>query len=109
LTHYRRYGSGEIERDDLNPLVAGVLRGFPGLLDKFDGFLEGDKSLGTTTKKRKRSKDYLSDEPKFSNCRRATPGRITYRKNHLKESPRNQSQFTKQILLLIGFQERRNN
>jgi len=83
--------------------------GFPGLLDKFDGFLEGDKSMGTTTKKRKRSEDYLSDEPKFSNCRRATLGRITYRKNRLKESPRNQSWFTKQIFLLIGLQERRNN
>jgi len=49
-----------------------VLGGLPGLLDEFYAFLEGDKSLGlgTTTKKRKRSEDYLSDKPKFSNCRR---------------------------------------
>jgi histone deacetylase complex regulatory component SIN3 len=72
LTHCRRYGSGEIDRGDLNRLVAGVLGGLPGLLDEFYAFLEGDKSLGlgTTTKKRKRSEDYLSDKPKFSNCRR---------------------------------------
>lgn len=85
LTHCRRYGSGEIERDDLNRLVAGVLRGHPGLLDEFDDFLGcsenaggflggalGDKSPGTTTKKRKRSPQ-ISDKPDFSKCQRVTP------------------------------------